>query len=106
MVFNAFEPESTEITLEMSSLNNYQKVIANVKVLTTMESINMSGRGKKTKQDVMVGDQTGTVKVTLWEEHVDCLLAECSYQLKNFIVREYASQKYLSMPRVGAVITN
>ena len=105
MVFNAFEPESTEITLEMSSLNNYQKVIANVKVLTTMESINMSG-GEKTKQDVMVGDQTGTMKVTLWEEHVDSLLAECSNQLKNFIVREYASQKYLSMPRVGAVITN
>ena len=49
LVFNAFEPESTEITLEMSSLNNYQKVIANVKVLTTMESINMSGRGEKNR---------------------------------------------------------
>ena len=30
---------------------------------------------------------------------------EGSYRLKNFVTREYASQKYLSMPRAGAVIT-
>ena len=45
-VFNAFEVVPTEITLkEMSSLNNYQKVVVNVKVLTTMESIHVLGGG-------------------------------------------------------------
>ena len=43
---------------EMESLDKYQKVIADVKVLTRMEPINMLG-GKK-KQDVTAGDQTGT----------------------------------------------
>ena len=52
----------------------------------------MFGRGKK-KQDVMIGDETGRSKVTLWGEYIDSLAVQCSYQLKNFVVREYASQK-------------
>ena len=48
-----------------------------------------------------MGYLTGTVKVTLWEEHVDTLQNETCYRLKNFVVREYA----LSMPKAGAVIT-
>ena len=52
----------------------------------------------------MIGDQSGTSKVTQWEEHVDSLVVERSYRLKNFVVREYALQKYLSMPMTGALI--
>ena len=59
---------------------------------------------RKKKQDVAIGDNSGTSKVTLWEEHVDSFLVECSYRFENFIVKECASQKYLSMPRVGAKI--
>ena len=66
-----------------------------------MEPIDVSG-GKK-KQNVTVANQTGTAKVILWEEHVDSLEVESSYRLKN-VVREYASQKYLSMPRTGVEI--
>ena len=52
----------------------------------------------------MIGDLTGTTKVTLWEQYVDSLNVDESYRLENFVVREYASQKYLSMPRSGSEI--
>ena len=103
-VFSTYEPEASMIKLgDIGLLDNYQKVTAEVKVLMIMEAIEVSG-GKK-KQDVTVGDKSGTVKVSLWEEHIDTLQKETSYRLKNFVVREYASQKYLSMPKAGAVIT-
>ena len=103
-VFTTFELQASVISLsKIGSLDNYEKVIADVKVLTMMEPINVSGG--KGKRDATVGDQTGTARVTLWQEHVDSVEVEGSYWLKNFVVREYASQKYLSMPRAGAVIT-
>ena len=103
-VFTTFEPQASVISLsKIGSFDNYEKVIADVKVLTMMEPINVLG-GKR-KRDVTVGDQTGTARVTLWQEHVDSVEVEGSYRLKTFVVRECASQKYLSMPRAGAVIT-
>ena len=73
-----------------------------MKVLSKMETMFVSG-GKR-KRDVVVGDSTGTSKVTLWEEHVDAMDVETRYRLEKFVVREYASQKYLSMSRSGSVI--
>ena len=90
-VFTTSEPEASVITLnQIGSLDNYRKVVADVKVLSMMEPINVSG-GKK-KQDVTISDESGTTKLTLWEEHVDSLVADSSYRLKNFLVREYASE--------------
>ena len=60
--------------------------------------------GGKRKQDVVVWDNTGTIKVTLWEQHIDLLEVGRSYSLKNFVVREYGSQKYLAMLRNGSEI--
>ena len=60
-----------------------------LKVLSTTDPIYVSG-GKK-KQDI---DHSGTSKVTLWEQYVDSLRQDGSYTLKNFVVREYASQNF------------
>lgn len=88
-VFNSPQPVTRVITLsELGSTKNYKKVITNIKVLTSIEPICLAG-GKK-KQDVTIGDQTGTSKVTLWGDHIDSLVLQCSYKLKNFVVREYA----------------
>lgn len=85
-VFTTFEPQASVISLsKMGSLDNYEKVIADVKVLTMMEPINVSG-GKR-KRDVTVGDQTGKARVTLWQEHIDSVEVEGSYRLKNFVIR-------------------
>ena len=102
-VFTVSDPETNKISLsDIGLVSTYQKVIVDVKVMSVMEPVDVSG-GKR-KQEVVVGDHTGSCKVTLWEEHVGSLVLESSYRLKNFFVREYAAQKYLSMPRAGGVI--
>lgn len=74
-MFATVEPEASVITLsQIGSLDKYQTVIIDVKVFSTTEPVYLSG-GKK-KQDVMIGDQSGTSKVTLWEEHVDSLVLQ------------------------------
>ena len=52
---------------------------------------------QKVKQDVIIADRSSTAKVSLWEEHVNAMKEHKSYCLKNFIVREFQSTKYLSM---------
>ena len=42
--------------------------------------------GDKIKQDVIVGDLSGTAKITFWEEHVGCMQQGCSCMLKEFVV--------------------
>jgi hypothetical protein len=102
-VFNN-EPVPTSITLgELSSIENFREVIFEVKVIAKTEPISVSG-GKK-KQDVVIGDCTGTSKVALWEEYINSLDVDESYRLAKFLVKEYASQRYLSMLRIGSEIT-
>lgn len=49
-VFTAVEPEVSVVCLsEIGTLNNFQKVIADVKVLSVTESIHVSG-GEKNKR--------------------------------------------------------
>ena len=50
-------------------MSTYQNVIVDVKVMSVMDV-----SGGKRKQEVVVGDQTGSCKVTLWEEHVGSLV--------------------------------
>lgn len=52
--------------------------------------------GDKIKQDVIVGDLSGTAKITFWEEHVGCMQQGRSYMLKEFVVWTFQSTKYLS----------
>ena len=73
-----------------------------MKILSKTEPITVS-RGKK-KQDV-IGNCTDTSKVALWGEYIDSDVDE-SYRLAKFSVKEYASQKYLSMLRRGSEITH
>ena len=51
--------------------------------------------------DITITSFLITSKLTLWEDYTDSLVEGSSYSLKNFVVREYASMKYLSMPREG-----
>ena len=56
-------------------------------------------RGKRTKQDVIISDKSGTAAVQLWEENHDLLQEGKSYVLKAFRVAEYDNAKYLAMVR-------
>ena len=52
--------------------------------------------GEKQKQDIIVGDNTGTTKVTLWEENVYAFQNGECYQLQNFAIQEFQLTRYLS----------
>ena len=51
---------------------------------------------EKVNQDIVAGDQSGTAKVTLWKDNVGEIQQGCSYALRDFVVRQYQTIKYLS----------
>lgn len=69
------------------------------KVLRIQPATDVSSNLKK--QEVTVADATGAIKVTLWEKSIDLLEEDKSYELKNFTVRMYKHEKYLSIPKEG-----
>ena len=72
----------------------FQKVNVTVKVIKVNNPVQLV---EKVKQDITVGDQTATGRVTLWEDNIGAFDEGRSYILKNFVVRVYQSTKYLSM---------
>ena len=80
----------------------FDRVSVNIKVLKVIDSV--THLGGKTKQDVFVADATTVKKCTLWEDQIGTLQEHASYWLKNFIVREYASEKFLSLAKDGSEI--
>ena len=94
----AENPGSTgarEIVLaEISELELYTKVtVAAVKAVEVKEIEQLK---EKVKQDIVVGDRSGTAKLTLWEDNVGEIQQGRSYALKDFVVRQYQTIKYLS----------
>ena len=75
-------PEHDRVTIRISviKVNEVQKV------------------GRKTKQDVVVADETAKSTVTLWENDVNSLQQGKSYQLNRLEVRMYMGKKHLSFP--------
>ncbi len=57
--------------------------------------------GTKTKQDVVVADETAKSTVTLWENDVNSLKQGKSYQLNRLEVRMYMGKKHLSFPSLS-----
>ena len=84
---------------DIDSKSAYEKVTVHVKVLRVQPPTYVSSVLRK--QQVTVADATGAIKVTLWEGSIDLLKEDISYELKNFIVRMYKHEKYLSIPKEG-----
>ena len=86
----------------IDSYNIFDRVTVNVKILSCADPISVSG-GKR-KQDLKVADNSAACKVVLWEEHIGSLAENASCTLYNFVVREYAGVKFLSMAKDGSEI--
>ena len=63
----------------------YNRVTVNIKVLSSTDSIDVSG-GRKEKQEEKVADKSGVCIVTLWAENIGKLDNNKSYTLKSFLV--------------------
>ena len=58
----------------------------------------------KQKQDVIIGDDTGTTTLTLWEQNIGILTENTSYQLSRVQVHSYLGRSELTFPVFGAAI--
>ena len=62
----------------------YTRVDVRIKVLEVASPQTM--QGGKTTQNVVIADETGHTKLTLWEEHVGNLQLNKSYHQKNMLL--------------------
>jgi hypothetical protein len=101
-----FDDVNTAVTITLSQLSteqNFQRVNVKIKVIDSRTPCYVTGQKKK--QDIIIADDTANAKLTVWEEHVDTFEVSKCYSLRNITVREYASNKYLSLPKEGFTIT-
>ena len=87
------------VTLDkLEGLEVFDRATVNVKVVELKEI------GGKSKTDIIIADGSGTARVSVWEGHVNTMEENTSYCLKNFMVREFLSTKYLTMAKEGSEI--
>ena len=67
--------------------------VSSVKVMITQN------HGPLRKQEVMLRDPSGTIKLVLQEQYVDLLVPSQTYNLENLKVKVYNDQRYLNTPR-------
>ena len=95
--------DAAVITLDqLPNIVPFNNVTVDVQIIAVRLPTNV-GNGK-VKQDIIIADSTTTSKLTLWEEQVDSFIANRSYTLQNFIVREFNSVKYLQKSHDSDVI--
>ena len=86
---------------DLADFSVYDRVTVLVKVHTVFDQVDA---GKFKKQDVLVVDNTGTTTVTLWENNIGDLQEDSSYCLESFVVREFASKKYITKGKSNSLI--
>ena len=91
------------ITLnEINDCSQYDRVCAKVKAVKVDAPMQVSG-GKR-KQDVLVRDETGSARFTVWETEIDKIKEGCCYELSGVMVREYLRQRFLSTSKHNCLI--
>ena len=91
-------------TVKLSSLESldvFQKVTVNIKVVELKDEIQVGGR---VKRDVSVADESGMARVSVGEGNVNAMEKDRSYCLKSFMVQEYQRTEYLMMAKEGSEI--
>ena len=86
---------------ELDGLEVFDRATVNVKVVELKEEMQVGG---KSKRDIIIADGSGTARVSVWEGHVNTMEENTSYCLKDFMVREFQSTKYLTMAKEGSRI--
>ena len=87
---------------ELMDLVPYQVVSVEVKVVG-VEEPTVVGSGLK-KQDILIGDSTGTARLAVWEKEVGKMEEDRSYRLGGLMVREFRKKKFLSTSKQSSMI--
>lgn len=103
MSFEDSTDNDVKIT-QIREMADYEKVKVQAKVITTLDPVKVSVNN--TKQDVVIGDETGSMKLTLWNKDVNTLQDGESFLIENIQIRSFRNQKFLSSTRDGMKITS
>lgn len=70
------EPEETSAIVKLSQLLstlNFQRVTVNIEVVEVKSPLYVNTPEPKLKQDLIIADDTGNAKATIWEKSVNSL---------------------------------
>jgi ssDNA-binding replication factor A large subunit len=95
-------PTLTQIS-QISKMANFDLV--NVEVKVSQVNPPCTVPTGKLKQDLIVADSTGTIKLTIWGNEVGKYEIDSSYQLQQMSIRTYNGYKYLNFPKEGGSST-
>ena len=60
-----------------------------------LEEATKAANGKNI-QNILIADRTATARVTLWEEDINKLVTNKSYQFKQLVLKEFRGERQLS----------
>ena len=84
----------------ISNLVSEQLISIKAKVLKVSgDKVQATRFGRLRKQDVIVADPTGYIKLVLWDNYVNTLDLEHTYVLKNVRIKSTKFENYLNTPK-------
>ena len=107
---NTTEVAKSEKTFDVSNEIDQKDVITDVGVvheLVQYQRVTVEGKvveldvvkevsGGKKKQDLVIGDSSGSTRLTVWEEVIGKVAEGKSYRFTGMMVREFKGKKFLS----------
>ena len=66
------------------------------------ETLQVKGK-TLTKQEAIFTDNTGSIRVVLWEKDIPKVTTGTCYNIKNIAVKEYGETKYLTLTRHSTI---
>ena len=86
---------------ELITKKQYDRVTVRITALKVKDVVTVKN---KQKQEVIVGDDSGTTTFTLWESNIGKMVENKSYQLNRVQVHQFLGKYELNFPLFGASI--
>jgi len=98
------QPESEELLKIEKLTPNSREVNTIVKVISRSEVRNVTGRDYSVRRvaDALVGDETGCVYLTLWDDNIDKISDESSLRITNGYVNLFRGNMRLNIGKYGS----
>lgn len=102
---NEEEAKSKELVKIETLTPNSKAVNAIVKVVSKSEVRNVTGRDYSIRRvaDALVGDETGCVYLTLWDDNIDKINAEATLRITNGYVNLFRGNMRLNIGKYGSL---
>jgi replication factor A1 len=98
------KPESEEFIKVEKLTPNSREVNVIVKVISKSQVRNVTGRDYSIRRvaDALVGDETGCVYLTLWDDNIDKINEEATIRITNGYVNLFKGNMRLNIGRYGS----